>query len=514
MAAAQSAPKVLAIVNGEKITEQDIARVADGRLRQLVESREPSQSDASFERDKLSIRWDVLNYLIERKLIQAEATRRMMSEDDLIDSEIEAAVPEPTREAAEAFLVANSVRMPLIKRLSHAEAISQIRGYLSSQSANAIRATFVNELSHQYGVKTFLEPLRLDVTTNGFPTRGAPSAPVTIVEFTDFSCSDCASMAQSLQVLQKTNGDNLRIVYRQFPLAHINAEAQKAAEASLCANDQQRSWDFHDFLFDNQNDLKQDGLKKRAAELKLDTAAFESCLDSGQHVGDIDKELDEGYSLGVTMVPTIFINGRRFFGKRSPADLQPIIEEELSGGMVGQEPKPIVENDYVLTYKNAAPCASAGPTCGETIIVALGPTQVAGQKLTRGDVRAFKKGEKYAVPTGGDYIQVVMKLNRPAVKTPPVKVAPQGNTIIYDADRFFIFEEKLPVGGYRERHSHNQRLVVNINPTQLEQKVDGQDKPVIRDSIADDVHFNEPVVHDTKNIGKMPMRNIVIELKP
>src|SRR5215831_13272873 len=153
MAAAQSAPKVLAIVNGEKITEQDIARVADGRLRQLAEAREPSQSDASFERDKLSIRWDVLNYLIERKLIQAEANRRMMSEDDLIDSEIEAAVPEPTREAAEAFLVANSVRMPLIKRLSHAEAISQIRGYLSSQSANAIRTTFVNGLSHQYGVK-------------------------------------------------------------------------------------------------------------------------------------------------------------------------------------------------------------------------------------------------------------------------------------------------------------------------------------------------------------------------
>ena len=175
---------------------------------------------------------------------------------------------------------------------------------------------------------------------------------------------------------------------------------------------------------------------------------------------------------------------------------------------------PLFENDYVRVFKNAAPCASPAPACGETIIVALGPTELAGQKMVRGDIKGFKKGEKYAAPSGGDYLQVVMKPTRPAVKTPPVKIPAKGNTIIYDSERFFIFEEKLPVGGYRERHSHNQRLVVNINPTQLEQKVDGQDKPVIRDSIADDVHFNEPIVHDTKNIGKLPMRNIVIELKP
>ena len=174
----------------------------------------------------------------------------------------------------------------------------------------------------------------------------------------------------------------------------------------------------------------------------------------------------------------------------------------------------VLENDFLQVFKNSAPCASAGPTCGETIIVALAPIELGGKKLSRGEIQGFKKGEKYAPPKGGDYVEVVMKLSRPAVKTPPVKIPAKGNTIIYDSERFFIFEEKLPVGAYRERHSHNQRLVVNINATQLEQKVDGQDQPVIRDSIADDIHFNEPVVHDTKNIGKNPMRNIVIELKP
>lgn len=332
VAAAQPAAKTLAVVNGEAITEQDVARVADGRLRQLAEGREPSESDASFERSKLAIRWEVLNYLIERKLIRAEAARRMISEDDLVDMEIEYATPEPTPEVAEAFLVANTVRMPLIKRLSHAEAISQIRGYLSAQNANTVRAIYVDKLSKQYGVETFLEPLRLEIGTTGFPARGATSAPVTIVEFMDFSCADCAALNQSLQVLQKVNADKLRVVYRQFPLAHLNPLAQKAAEASLCANDQQHFWDFHDSMFGNQNDLKENGLKKRAADLKLDTASFDTCLESGKHAADIDKEIDEGYSVGVTMAPTLFINGRRFFGNRSPADLQKLVDEEIKRG--------------------------------------------------------------------------------------------------------------------------------------------------------------------------------------
>lgn len=99
------------------------------------------------------------------------------------------------------------------------------------------------------------------------------------------------------------------------------------------------------------------------------------------------------------------------------------------------------------------------------------------------------KGEKYTPPKG-DYVTFVMKTACPGVKTLPVNLSPKGNTIIYDTDRFFIIEEKLPVGGYRERQSHHLRLVVTINETQLEPKVDGEDKPMIRDSIPDDVHLS------------------------
>src|SRR5207302_6427047 len=64
---------------------------------------------------------------------------------------------------------------------------------------------------------------------------------------------------------------------------------------------------------------------------------------------------------------------------------------------------PLFENDYVQVFKNAAPCASAGATCGETIIVALGPTEVAGQMMGRGDLKSCKNGETYAASTGAHY---------------------------------------------------------------------------------------------------------------
>jgi len=327
--AAQSISRNLAIVNGETITEEDVGRVANGRVRQLTETREPSQSDVSFEREKLAIRWDALNYLIERKLTRAEAARQMISEDDLIENEIDRNAPLPTREVVMAFIEANRVRMPLIERLSPAEAFSQVRGYLNLQTSRAVRAAYFDKLSKQYDVKTYMEPLRTEVVTAGHPARGTADAQATIVEFSDFDCPQCGALTETLQTIQKVNSEKLRLVYRQFPLAHLHAHAQKAAEASLCAHDQNRFWEFHDALFANQKELDTDALKKRATSLGLDTASFNSCIDSGTRIRAVDKEIDEGYSAGVITAPTLFINGRMFVGNRPAAELQAILDDEF-----------------------------------------------------------------------------------------------------------------------------------------------------------------------------------------
>ena len=174
----------------------------------------------------------------------------------------------------------------------------------------------------------------------------------------------------------------------------------------------------------------------------------------------------------------------------------------------------VLDNPYVQVSKNAAPCATAGkPGCGDRVIVALGAVTFRGKQMQRGDIAVFKATESYSPPSGGDYLEVALKPDHPPVKSPPVMIAPEKNTALYDGDRLFIFEEKLNPGETRERHSHRQRVVVVLNETRLQQWPDGGAE-VMKNQVPDDVHFNEPVVHVVKDVGANPLRNIVIELKP
>jgi 2-keto-4-pentenoate hydratase/2-oxohepta-3-ene-1,7-dioic acid hydratase in catechol pathway/putative intracellular protease/amidase len=175
----------------------------------------------------------------------------------------------------------------------------------------------------------------------------------------------------------------------------------------------------------------------------------------------------------------------------------------------------VLENDYVRVARNAAPCASAGPSCGERVLVALGPVRLAGVKpraLARGQIAVFARGESYAAPSG-EFLEVAWKAAHPPVQAPAVRIAPEKNELLHDGDSFFVFEEKLQPGETRARHSHAQRVVVVINETRLQQWPDGAAE-VLRQQTPDDVRFNPPVVHVVKNVGNVPLRNIVLELKP
>jgi len=173
----------------------------------------------------------------------------------------------------------------------------------------------------------------------------------------------------------------------------------------------------------------------------------------------------------------------------------------------------VLENDYVRVTQDAAPCATATAGCGDRIIVALGPLKVGTRSMTRGDVVVLGPGEKHAEPTGGPYFEVALKPTHPPVQLPATVIPPTGNVTRYDGARFRIFEERLAVGENRPRHSHPQRVVIQLNRTKLKQLVDGQPEAVVRDIEPDRPTFNAPVVHTSENVGDKPLRGIVIELK-
>jgi hypothetical protein len=182
-----------------------------------------------------------------------------------------------------------------------------------------------------------------------------------------------------------------------------------------------------------------------------------------------------------------------------------------------QASAPALENDYVRVMRDAAPCASASVTgCGDRVIVALGEIELrfgkSHRKMTRGDIAVFKPGESYDPPTGS-YFEVNIKPYHPPVQSPREIIPPEKNAIRYDGKRFFVFEERLAVGDTRPRHSHSQRVVMQLNRTRLQQWPDGQPEIVV-DIVADRAAFNPPVIHTAKNIGDAPLRGIVIEFKP
>jgi quercetin dioxygenase-like cupin family protein len=174
---------------------------------------------------------------------------------------------------------------------------------------------------------------------------------------------------------------------------------------------------------------------------------------------------------------------------------------------------PLLENDFVRVFKNSAPCAAAAPSCGERVVVALGSVEVNGQKLERGDIKVFKAGERYSPPKTGEFLEVTIKAAHPKVMPPSAGTPPPpGNKVLYDGEDFTVFAESMQPGEYSAPHSHNLRLAIFLNDTRVQQWTDGKEET--RELVPDVVIWRPAVVHASKDVGKVPIRNILIEFKP
>jgi hypothetical protein len=174
---------------------------------------------------------------------------------------------------------------------------------------------------------------------------------------------------------------------------------------------------------------------------------------------------------------------------------------------------PLLENDYVRVFKNSAPCAAGAASCGERVVVALGTVEVNGKKMDRGDIEVFKPGERYAPPKSGDFLEVAIKPAHPTVMPPSARTPPPpSNKILYDGNDFTVFAESMQPGEYSAPHSHNLRLAIFLNDTHVQQWTEGKEET--RELVPDVVTWRPAVVHASKDVGAVPIRNILIEFKP
>ena len=212
------------------------------------------------------------------------------------------------------------------------EAAPFLRELLEGERRKAALAELLSTLrKSEPALRINLDPPRRTVEVGPEdPADGPATAPVTIVEFADFQCPFCGQLAPTLRRIREQYGDQVRLIWKDFPLAQIHPRASQAAEAARCASDQGRFWEYHDRLFTNQQALEAPALKQYATDAGLDAAKFNACLDSSKYGQKVRDALAVGAGLGVGSTPTTYINGRMVSGAQPYEAFAVVIDDELA----------------------------------------------------------------------------------------------------------------------------------------------------------------------------------------
>jgi protein-disulfide isomerase len=305
----------VATVDGEPITMAEVEEAAGSRLAAM---------EFQYRTQRQTLIDGTLRNLVRERLFEEEAKSRGMSVEEML--KVEAVQTEVTREEAMQFYEQNKARMG---GRSAEQVLPQIQQFLAQQKQNQGVDRFASKLESESDVVYSLEPLRADIDTEKAPTKGPSSASITLVEFSDFECGYCGRMVATLKQIESNYGDQVQIVFKQFPL-DMHPNAKKASEAALCAHEHGKFWEMHDLLFQEQSTLGVPALKEKASRLGIDRTAFDTCLDSNRYAEQVEKDMQDGAAVGVTGTPALFINGSPVPGGAVPYDvLAKAIDEEL-----------------------------------------------------------------------------------------------------------------------------------------------------------------------------------------
>ena len=303
---------VVASVNGQEITEAELLDRVRGELLKL-------------ESQVYEVKRQGVEDLISQYLLEEAAKARNLTPDDLLHAEVEAKVGEVTPKEAEDFYNANRARI----RKPLEEVREQVVQYLRQNKLSDARRAYLGKLREQAQVKVYLKPPLIEVSVADAPLKGSPDAPITIIEFSDFQCPFCKRVLPVLTQLLEQYAGKVKLAFRDFPLANIHPQAQKAAEAAHCAGEQGKYWEYHDLLFERQETLPTANLVEYAQGLGLNSQVFRTCLESSKYKAKVERNHADGIKAGITGTPAFFINGRPISGAQPLETFKAIIDEEL-----------------------------------------------------------------------------------------------------------------------------------------------------------------------------------------
>lgn len=293
---------------------------------ELDEDQALQQQLIAIRQQEYEITKQHVENLVYQRLVQQAAEAVGLSVRDYLQTYVENQIPDPTEQEVNAIMTQYRARLDPDPEKARAQVVEALRQRGRGGVENALR----EQLFAAAGATILLEPMRFEVAVADYhPTRGGGAdAPVVLIEYTDFQCPFCSRVQPTLDTVVEKYGDNVRHVFKQLPLA-MHAQAELAAEASLCAADQGKFWDLHKWLFANARNISRDTLDEQASVLGLDEAAFGACLDNKVHAAQVQQDMREAASLGISGTPGFVINGRVLRGAQPLDEFTAVIDDEL-----------------------------------------------------------------------------------------------------------------------------------------------------------------------------------------
>ncbi len=306
--------KPLAVIDGQPVSEDDLQPYVQGQLRPLREQEYQIKSKA-------------LDNLVNQKLLEAEAKKKGVTTDKLLEQEVDSKVAEPTDAEVNAVYLVQKAQL----NRPFPEVKPQLTQALKQAKIQQARQDYSSRLREQAKVSILLSPPRTEVGFDPARVRGNPKAKVMVVEFSDFQCPYCSQVEATLKSVLAKHEGVVALAFRDMPIQQIHPQALMAAEAARCAGEQGKFWEYHDLLFGDQSSLDRNGLVAKAAKLHLDEKQFDACLTTEKYKAQIQQDSQDGMRAGVSGTPGFFINGIFLSGTQPEAIFEKAIQEQLPG---------------------------------------------------------------------------------------------------------------------------------------------------------------------------------------
>ncbi len=296
-------------INGVKVTLAEFERQ---RPNALFHAR-----NTFYEGQKKAIARFVDEYLLE-----AQAKKENLTVPQLLEKHITSTLAkDPSEESLRVYFEGVDTTQ------TYEEVRPQILEHIRQNRYEKAKAVYMKSIAAQAKIAVLLKPPRAPLSTQDTPVRGPVNAAVTILEYADYECPYCQQAEPILTKVMAEYKDRVAFAYKDVPLP-MHPHAQKASEATRCADAQGKFWEFHDALYTSKL-LDMEHLKMDARDLKLDGAAFDKCLDSGQFAELVKTQSDEGRAVGIEGTPSFFVNGRFVAGGLTYEDWKRLLDEEL-----------------------------------------------------------------------------------------------------------------------------------------------------------------------------------------